>query len=160
MHELLRSGDLQRHICDTLQPAYAKRYQSMISAIEKHLVPLGVTLPQPNRDIVGGYFVWITLPEGLDADEVAAHAKEEEALIVAQGSLFGVYGDTKAVDLTRGIRLCFAWEDEQFLTDGVERLARVVRRLQRDGKALGGNGMTHATTSGDIAVQVTAGEYS
>lgn len=131
MASFMESGDLDRHICHTLQPAYEKRYRTMISAVEKHLIPLGVTLPQLNRDVVGGYFVWISLPSPLDADHVATRAKEGENLIVAPGSLFRVHGDSEGQDTDGKLRLCFSYEDEQLLADGVERLGGVIRRLQQ-----------------------------
>ena len=53
MSSLLQSGDLQHHIVTTLQPAYARRYYSLMSAIEKYLIPLGVELPQEDRDHMG-----------------------------------------------------------------------------------------------------------
>lgn len=39
MSYLLESGDLQRHIFQTLQPTYARRYRSMMAAIEEYLIP-------------------------------------------------------------------------------------------------------------------------
>jgi len=131
MSKLLESGDLQRHIFHTLQPSYAQRYRSMIDAIEKHLIPLGVTMPQCNREIVGGYFIWTTLPAPLQAEEVAMLAKREENLIIAPGHLFAVSGDERAVDLDRQVRLCFSWEDKDKLADGIRRLGQVVARMQR-----------------------------
>jgi hypothetical protein len=32
-------------------------------------------------------------------------------------------------------RLCFAWEDEELLAEGIERLARVIRALQEEQQA-------------------------
>lgn len=130
--ELLRSGGLQRHILQTLQPAYASRYRTMMAAIQKHLLPLGITLPQMGREVVGGYFIWLTLPEALSARVLAAEAKEEENVIIAPGPLFGVDGDSTEEDFERGFRLCFSWEDEEKLGEGIERLARTVRRMQAD----------------------------
>ena len=127
MSSLIESGDLQRHIIDTLAPGYARRYEQIMSAVEKYLLPLGITLPQTNRDIIGGFFIWVSLPEPLDADEIASRCREEN-VIVAQGSLFAVYGNTDVVDLTKGIRLCFAWEDEELLVDGVRKIGLVVQR--------------------------------
>lgn len=124
------SGDLENHICHTLQPVYEQRYRSMISAIEKHLIPLGVTLPQSNQNIVGGYFIWLSLPSPLHADQVAIRAKEDESLIVAPGSLFAVHGDSEGPDLTGKVRVCFSYVDEQLLGEGIERLGTVIHRLQ------------------------------
>ncbi|MCJ1302021.1 hypothetical protein MMC08_004822 [Hypocenomyce scalaris] len=102
----------------------------MISAITTHLLPLGVTLPQSNRDVLGGYFIWFSLPEPLRADDVAERAKDDENTIIAQGSLFGVYGDVRQGDLEREVRVCFSWEEEARLVEGIERLARVIRSMQ------------------------------
>ena len=110
----------------------------MLKAIQKHLVPLGIELPQSDRSISGGYFIWIHLPESLDAEEVTKQAREDENVIVAPGSLFEVPGDPMAHKFTHGIRLCFAWEDEEKLATGIERLAgvmRVILKSARDGVA-------------------------
>ena len=89
-----------------------------------------MTLPQPSREVVGGYFIWFSLPEPLLANEVAQRAKDEENLTVAQASLFAVYGDARKGELEREIRVCFSWEEEDHLAEGIERLARVIRKMQ------------------------------
>lgn len=58
----------------------------MVEAINKHLIPLGVGIPQTDREVVGGYFIWLTLPSPLKGAVVAQRAKEEENLAVAQVS--------------------------------------------------------------------------
>lgn len=132
MSKLLESGDLQQHIFHTLQPCYARRYRRMISAIEQYLLPLGVELPQTSRKVIGGYFIWLTLPTPLDAEEVATYAKRDENLVVAPGSIFGVYGDAKAVDLRRKVRVCFSWEEEDKLAEGIQRLGQGIADIQRN----------------------------
>lgn len=117
----------------------------MISAIQRHLAPLGVQLPQSHRDVVGGYFVWISLPQQLRGAEVARRAKADENLVVAQGELFEVPGDTGTASFPHGIRLCFAWETEDNLREGVERLASVIRTMQQRGAS---NGVQRATANG------------
>ncbi|KAI9739280.1 MAG: hypothetical protein M1834_007493 [Cirrosporium novae-zelandiae] len=131
--EVLKSGDLENHILHTLQPAYASRYHSMMKAIEKELLPLGVTLTQPERDVAGGYFIWLSLPEPLQADELAEVAKRKENLIVAPGSIFAVVGDEQGINLDRDIRLCFSWEEEEKLSEGIRRLGSVMRHM-KEGK--------------------------
>ncbi|KAL1641802.1 Valine--pyruvate aminotransferase [Diplodia intermedia] len=131
--QLLESGRLQEHIYGTLQPAFAARYRVMMSAIEEHLVPRGVRLPQPGRAVVGGYFVWLSLPSPLKSAEVARLAREQENLIVAEGALFEVPGDSATVNFPCDVRLCFSWEEVDRLGEGIERLARVIDQLQRGG---------------------------
>lgn len=48
-------------------------------------MPLGVQLPESNHDVIGGYFIWLTLPHGLKGAVVAQRAKDDENVIVAQG---------------------------------------------------------------------------
>lgn len=138
---MLKTGALWAHILDTLQPAYARRYRLMMRAIEEHLLPLGVTLPQPEREFVGGYFLWLTLDEKLKGAEVAKAALADEVLVVAHGELFEIPGDRSEGQLRfdHHLRLCFAWEAEENLTEGVRRLANVISRMQR-GVASEGSG--------------------
>lgn len=81
---MLASGDLQRHVYEVLQPSYGRRYQKMVTAIEKELIPLGARLPQTGRDVVGGYFIWLTLPSGIKSTVVVQRAEAEENVVVAQ----------------------------------------------------------------------------
>jgi len=150
MAELLKSGDLQRHIVNVLQPTYARRYHAMISAIEKYLVPLDVQLPQAGGEVVGGYFIWLTLPLPLLADEVAIEARQDENLIIGPGPLFGVYGDADEVGLKDKVRLCFSWEEEELLPEGIQRLSRVIRAMQNE--QLAGHGAKERCTRSNKSV--------
>ncbi|KAH7389784.1 pyridoxal phosphate-dependent transferase [Pyrenochaeta sp. MPI-SDFR-AT-0127] len=94
--ETLETGELQRFVLEELQPIYGKRYRRMVEAIHKELIPLGVRLPQMDREIVGGYFIWLTLPSPLKGAALAQRAKDEENVVVAPvstifslGSRFG-----------------------------------------------------------------------
>ena len=126
---MVNSGQLQHHIQTCLQPAYAARYAILMAAIDTHLRPLGFTLAQPSRDIVGGYFAWLSLPTGLTADELSEACMKQAEVIIATGRMFEVPGDDKAVKFPTSIRLCFAWETEANLTSGVERIAKVAKKL-------------------------------
>lgn len=143
MAEMLRTGDLQRHIEDVLKPAYKRRCELMMAAIRRDLLPLGVTLGETSfgeQQVFGGYFIWIELPRGVDAEAVAARAKDEEDLIVAPGALFEVSSDSD-IKFASSLRLCFSWEPEEDLTEGVARLARVIAKI-REGGADGRQGVT------------------
>ncbi len=135
IHQLLQTKTLQSHLHETLIPTYAHRYHTLLSAIEKHLLPLGIKLPQTNREIVGGYFIWLSLPDGLDADEVVKRCKEREELIVSAGSAFEVVGDEEGGRFKGFLRVCWAWEGEGEVEEGVRRLGRVVGGMVGGGKA-------------------------
>ncbi|EAT90668.2 hypothetical protein SNOG_02456 [Parastagonospora nodorum SN15] len=130
--ETLETGELQRFVYYTLQPTYCKRYRKMIEIINKDLIPLGVRLPQTDRNVVGGYFIWLTLPDSVDGAALAQRAKDEENVVVAQGDIFEVPGDTAhpGTSFRNDIRLCFAWEDEDMLAEGISRLGAVISKMQ------------------------------
>jgi len=51
---------------------------------------------------------------------------------------FQVPGDSESEGTHfNAIRVCFAWEDEDLLEEGIERLARVIRRLRNEQKEHG-----------------------
>lgn len=128
--QLLVTGFLDKHIVNVLQPAYAERYHILTSAIQEHLVPRGVSVKAPPSTI-GGYFIWLTLPDPLRATDVVRRAQEEEKLRLAPGDLFQVAEDSQTMTSRFGgnLRLCFAWEEAGHLIEGVRRLARVLDRM-------------------------------
>ena len=79
---------------------------------------------------MGGYFVWLSLPAALQAGELVRRAKDEENLMVAEGPLFGVSGDSEGQGLDGKIRLSFSWEEEALLEEGIVRLAKVIQRMK------------------------------
>jgi len=138
MAHLLETGQLQKHISETLQPAYARRYHLMMSAIKQHLSPLGVTLAQADREVVGGYFIWLRLPPRITASLLSRRAKDTQNLVVAEGALFEVPGDTEHTSFSHELRLCFAWEEEEKLTEGIKRLASLVDAMQNEAEGIRG----------------------
>jgi DNA-binding transcriptional MocR family regulator len=153
--QLLQDGSLEEHIRDVLIPSYARRWRTMMDAIERHLVPLGVSVSKVSlvgKDVFGGYFIWFELPEGVSAERIAVRAKETENLIVAQGDMFEVHGDEQAVRFERWVRVCFAWEGEELLVEGIERLGKVVVDVLRgrvsEGEKSGRNGESLRTPMG------------
>ncbi|CAG8945545.1 unnamed protein product [Penicillium salamii] len=118
------------HLQNQLIPSYASQYHTLVSAIHEYLVPLGVTAYPPGA-VSGGYFIWLKLPEGLHASQVAEQAQEAKVR-VASGVAFQVPDDPSDTPAVFGdhMRLCFAWESSRHLTEGVRRLARVLERMK------------------------------
>ncbi|KAK8119820.1 PLP-dependent transferase [Apiospora kogelbergensis] len=136
VYELLVSGALAAHLRDVLRPAYRRRHGLVAAAAarvaEDENASTNVTRSLAGRDdVFGGYFVWFRLPGALRADAVAARCLAEENLAVGAGGLFAVQGDGGDLRFEHEVRLCFAWEDEADLEDGVARLGRVVGRMLR-----------------------------
>ncbi|KAM3067241.1 Valine--pyruvate aminotransferase [Clarireedia jacksonii] len=152
VNELLSSGDLEKHVYEVLQPAYRQRWRTMMEMIERELAGLGVKA-EKGEEMFGGYFLWLVLPEGVDSSLVADVALQKENLVVAPGKIFEVVGD-ESVKLERGLRLCFACEEEADLAEGVSRLARVVRGVMDKG------GLESNETYFRLDFKQAAGEFS
>jgi DNA-binding transcriptional MocR family regulator len=103
----------------------------MLQAIQHDLVPLGVTMPQTDCEVAGGYFIWLTLPHGLSAEALAKRTLSEESLVIAPGPLFKVHGDNagKTMSFESDFRLCFSYLEEDWVVEGVHRLAKVLRKI-------------------------------
>lgn len=146
------TGDLDAHLTRVVRPALQRRHGLIVDAVARELGGMGVRVwagngpagaatasPPPaaaisgadeTDGVFGGYFVWLTLPEGMpDAGKIAERAEQEENLIVAPGRRFEVLGDEEAARFPRNIRLCFSWEEEEDVVEGVRRLGSVLRRM-------------------------------
>ncbi|CAK7218341.1 Valine--pyruvate aminotransferase [Sporothrix curviconia] len=132
---LMRTGELDRYLQEVVRPALQWRHRLLIQAYEKHLSPFLELkcggLPTTNSEVpatYGGYFLWLKLRRSdLSAAAIAKRAYAQENLVIAEGPLFEVKGDEAGARFDDHLRLCFSWEDEAKIEEGVERLARVLR---------------------------------
>ncbi|KAI1322917.1 pyridoxal phosphate-dependent transferase [Xylariaceae sp. FL0255] len=139
---------LDRHIRYVLRPAYAQRHRHLASTIHDVLSPLGITVVDNSLrgqdGVFGGYFIWMNLPTSTTwtgsepklwptAAAIAKRCKTDEDLLIGNGELFAVHGDETAAPFDRAIRLCFAWEEEDKIVDGVRRLGRIIRKMLDEG---------------------------
>ncbi|KAK5132527.1 hypothetical protein LTR08_008911 [Meristemomyces frigidus] len=169
---LLTTGSLQKHIHTTLLPAYSRRYHTLTAAVTTYLLPLGFALAaQPGREVVGGYFIWLALPESLAADALAENCRTGiidsanegagKGVVIAPGSIFEVPGDEHAARFDGHIRLCFAWEEESELAEGVRRVGVVARGMleeAEDRRAAGGaDGEGRGLREGYVVVEKRRG---
>jgi 2-aminoadipate transaminase len=99
-----------------IRPYYRAKRDLMVSALEEEALA-GVSWVKP----AGGMFVWVSLPEGMDAETLLPLAVEEGVAYVA-GSPFFVDGSG-----ANTMRLNFSKEDAERLREGVRRLGRAIR---------------------------------
>jgi 2-aminoadipate transaminase len=102
---------------ERIRPYYRAKRDAMLEALGAGM-PDGVRWTRPG----GGLFVWLTLPEGMDA-EVLLEAAVAEGVAYVAGGPFHVDGGG-----ANTMRLTFAKEDAPTIAEGVRRLGRVVRR--------------------------------
>nr|POE77928.1 uncharacterized protein CFP56_09570 [Quercus suber] len=123
---------LPPYLHNVVQPTYARRYHLFMAAARKYLLPLGVELMSPNESgVMGGYYVWLQFPDAVNVSDVVKIAAEQYHLLLHPGILFMVEGDNAECQTTfvNGVRVCFVWEEEHLLEEGVMRLA-VFRKIR------------------------------
>ncbi len=97
---------------------YRGKLEAMLGAFEKYM-PEGVTWTRPE----GGLFLFLTLPEGYDAEELFQIAIEKNVAFVL-GTVFFVNGKGKNT-----MRINFSYMSEEQNIEGVKRLADSIKEL-------------------------------
>lgn len=99
----------------SFQSAYRERRDAMIAGLEQHLPP-GCSWTVP----AGGFFVWMTVPEGVNTKAMLPRAVTAR---VAYVSGTGFYADGFG---SRQMRLSFCYPTPERIQEGVRRLAAVL----------------------------------
>lgn len=116
----LASGHLKEHLTALLRELKARR-DAMLAALERHF-PAGCRWSQPSS----GVFIWVELPEHMDATELLRRAVREEKVIYVPGAEFRCGG---APTLGRNcMRLSFSNLNPAQIEEGISRLARTIKK--------------------------------
>jgi 2-aminoadipate transaminase len=121
--EFLKSGSLERAI-ETNRQAYAGKARLMLEVLERHMprVPgLRWVVPQ------GGMFLWITLPEAMDADQMFKEALERDVAYVVGSAFYPNGGGHNTM------RLNFSYPSEEEIREGIRRLAALIGSFSASG---------------------------
>ena len=93
---------------------YAVRCKAMLDALDEYMPECSWTKP------VGGFYTWVTLPEGLNARSMLPRAVKAQVAYVS-GTAF--YYDGRGTD---HMRLSFCYPEPDRIREGIRRLAGVV----------------------------------
>ncbi|NED95214.1 PLP-dependent aminotransferase family protein [Phytoactinopolyspora alkaliphila] len=118
----LLAGDDVFQAMDRTRAAYAERRAVMLDALTSRLAGSGVTLPEASD--IDGLHVWLTLPVGCSADQVAEYAAQR-GFLVAPGEPFYVQpGNESHLRVNAGAAVPdLIREASSALADAVERAA-------------------------------------
>lgn len=117
-----RSGELRAHI-DHLVAVYRDKCDLMIGALEEYM-PEGTRWSRPD----GGFFVWLTLPAGIDSRALLEHGR---SLGVDFLPGTACYGDGRG---TNEVRLAFSFTRAEDIRPGIARLGQATLELLRAGQ--------------------------
>ncbi|HUN79049.1 MAG TPA: PLP-dependent aminotransferase family protein [Solirubrobacteraceae bacterium] len=116
VYEFCASGALERSI-ETVRTALTRRVRTLETALRRELPEAEFVTPQ------GGYFMWVTLPEGTDVAALQAAAAQLGVALV-KGTDFLLEGGENT------LRLAYSGVTPEQIEEGVTRLAAAYRSLQ------------------------------
>ena len=117
-YKFMTECDLDAHIA-MIREVYGRKCRLMLDCLEKEL-PAAVKFTRPE----GGLFIWVTLPDGVDATAFLKACMAEKLMIVP--------GATFNCDVTEGsmsFRLNYSTPSDQQIAEGVARLGKVAREF-------------------------------
>jgi DNA-binding transcriptional MocR family regulator len=114
--ELCRSGALDENIA-FVKGALRERRDALVEALSEHLPEAEFVLPG------GGYFLWLTLNDDVNCEELLAAALQERVAFIA-GRDFMLEGGRSS------LRLSFASVPAEQIGEGVGRIAKALEGLR------------------------------
>lgn len=115
-YEVSKGGFLDRHI-HKIREVYGERRRVMLEALDEFF-PQGVKWTKPQ----GGMFLWVTLPEKINATDMLKRAVEAKVAYVP-GEFFHPLGGGQNT-----MRLNFSNASPQNIIEGMRRLAEVIKK--------------------------------
>ena len=111
--EYLATADWQGQI-DTFRGVYRERKDAALAAMNEFLPKLETTRPD------GGFYLWVTLPEGIDSKAMLPLAVKE---LVAYTPGTAFFGDGTG---QKYLRICYSYPTPENIRVGIKRLANVI----------------------------------
>ena len=117
-HRFMTECDLDGHIRG-IREVYGRKCRLMLDCLAREL-PSSVTFTRPE----GGLFIWVTLPDGVDATAFLKACVAEKLMIVP-GATFNCDPATPS----QSFRLNYSTPTDQQIVEGVARLGRVAKEF-------------------------------
>ena len=115
-YEVGHGGFLDRHV-KFIREVYLERRNVMLDTLQEHM-PESVHWTHPE----GGLFLWMTLPEQINASNLLKEAIKEKVAFVPGESFFSEGGGKNT------IRLNFSYSKPEKINEGISRLGAVVKK--------------------------------
>lgn len=117
-YEVARDNFLDEHV-KKIRNVYRERRDVMLQALAEYFPP-DVKWTRPK----GGLFLWVTLPEGMDANDLFHRALEQNVAFVPGDSFFAPNGHNQ--EGSRHFRLNFSNARPEQIREGIRRLSVAV----------------------------------
>jgi 2-aminoadipate transaminase len=117
-YDICQRGLIRAHV-RKIRKVYRERRDVMLQAMEEHFPP-GVTWTRPQ----GGLFLWVRMPESMDAERLLEIAIEEKVAFVPGRAFYPGGTDGRCC-----MRLNFSYSAPEIIVEGISRLGRAMKRM-------------------------------
>ena len=117
---VMKDGFLGRHV-PTIRALYKQQRDAMVAALEREMQGLDVQFTRP----AGGMFLWLRMPEGINATALLAQAVERNVAFVPGAPFYAGEADE------RTLRLSFVTASVEQIDTAIAALAATVREQVR-----------------------------
>jgi 2-aminoadipate transaminase len=114
-YEVANSPWMKSHI-HLIRKTYSERRDVMLQSLQEYM-PEGVKWTEPK----GGLFLWVTLPENMNSNEIFKPAVEAKVAFVPGGPFHPLGGGENTM------RLNFSNSKPELINEGIKRLAKVIK---------------------------------
>ena len=121
--EVMKDGFLDRHV-PTIRALYKSQRDAMLTAMRREM-PEGVSWNTP----AGGMFLWVRLPDGMNAIDLLPKAVERNVAFVPGWAFYASQPDA------RTLRLSFVTSSVEQINTGIAALAAAIREMQPEATA-------------------------
>lgn len=119
--EVLKDDFIERHV-PTIRALYKSQCHAMLEALQKEMAGLDVVWNTPD----GGMFLWVRLPEGVNAVELLPKAVDKGVAFVPGAAFYADHADP------RTLRLSFVTASVEQIHIGIAALAQAIREAAQD----------------------------
>lgn len=120
-YDICQRGLVRAHV-RKIRDVYRERRDAMLRAMEQHFPP-GVTWTHPQ----GGLFLWVRMPECMDAEKLLKVAVEEKVAFVPGRAFYPGGSDGHCC-----MRLNFSYSAPPIIEEGIRRLGRAMKRQMEE----------------------------
>ncbi len=114
--EVLKDGFIERHV-PTIRALYKQQCEAMLAALDKEMAGLGLTWNRP----AGGMFLWVQLPQGMQAIPLLDNAVKKGVAFVPGSAFYAQNANAST------LRLSFVTATVDQINQGMAALAAAIR---------------------------------
>lgn len=114
-YETSKGGFVEKHI-ELIKDIYGERRKVMLDAMDEHF-PEGTTWTKPD----GGLFLWVTLPEQINSEDLLKIAVEKKVAFVPGAPFYPKGGGHNT------LRLNFSFSNPDEIREGIKRLGEAIK---------------------------------